>query len=91
MKGELQQGFAACGMGFNSQFALQKFWAAEVRSGSTTVFRPSYWNVRCSSLSDRRAAYSITSSAVICMVSGTVRPSAFAALRLITYWNFSGC
>jgi hypothetical protein len=29
-------------------------------------------------------AYSITSSAVICMISGTVRPSAFAALRLMT-------
>jgi hypothetical protein len=28
-------------------------------------------------------AYSITSSAVICMISGTVRPSAFAVLRLI--------
>jgi hypothetical protein len=35
--------------------------------------------------------YSITSSAVICIVNGTARPSAFAVLRLITYWNFVGC
>ena len=31
--------------------------------------------------------YSITSSAVICIVRGTARLSAFAALRLMTYWN----
>jgi hypothetical protein len=35
--------------------------------------------------------YSITSSAVICMITGTVRPSALAVLRLITNWNFVGC
>src|SRR5713101_4501795 len=34
--------------------------------------------------------YSITSSAVICMISGTVRPSAFAVLRLMTSSNLVG-
>ena len=33
--------------------------------------------------------HSITSSAVICIVNGTARPSAFAVLRLMRYWNFS--
>ncbi len=36
-------------------------------------------------------AHSITSSAVICMISGTVRPSAFAVLRLMTSSNLVGC
>ena len=42
--------------------------------------------------SDWRAKpnYSITSSAVICMISGTVRPSALAVLRLMTSSNFVG-
>src|SRR6516165_829080 len=35
--------------------------------------------------------HSITSSAVICMIIGTVRPSAFAVLRLMTRSNFVGC
>src|SRR5262249_52861960 len=35
--------------------------------------------------------HSIPSSAVICMISGTVRPSALAVLRLITSSNFVGC
>src|SRR5262245_36050327 len=35
--------------------------------------------------------HSITSSAVICMISGTVRPSALAVLRLITSSNLVGC
>src|SRR6266487_3645919 len=36
-------------------------------------------------------AHSITSSAVIRMISGTVSPSAFAVLRLMTSSNFVGC
>src|SRR5262245_51353743 len=35
--------------------------------------------------------HSITSSAVICMISGTVRPSAFAVLRLTASSNFTVC
>src|SRR5262245_4582263 len=35
--------------------------------------------------------HSITSSAVICMINGTVRPSAFAVLRLITNSSLVGC
>ena len=35
--------------------------------------------------------YSITSSAVICIISGTVRPSALAVLRLMTNSNLVGC
>src|SRR5262249_47454465 len=35
--------------------------------------------------------HSITSSAVICMISGIVRPRAFAVLRLITSSNLVGC
>src|SRR5262249_48576836 len=35
--------------------------------------------------------HSITSSAAACSVSGTVRPSALAVLRLITSSNFVGC
>jgi hypothetical protein len=35
--------------------------------------------------------YSITSSAVICMINGTVRPSALAVLRLMTNSNFVDC
>src|SRR5262245_26317107 len=34
--------------------------------------------------------HSITSSAVICMINGTVRPNALAALRLITSSNLVG-
>src|SRR4029450_8535140 len=36
---------------------------------------------------ERPALHSITSSAVICMIVGTVRPSALAVLRLITSSN----
>jgi hypothetical protein len=36
-------------------------------------------------------AYSITSSAAACNVSGTVRPSVFAVLRLMTRSNLVGC
>jgi hypothetical protein len=36
-------------------------------------------------------AHSITSSAAACRVSGTVRPSALAVLRLMTSSNFVGC
>src|SRR5262249_4993095 len=35
--------------------------------------------------------HSITSSAVICMINGTVRPSAFAVLRFMANKNFVGC
>src|SRR5207247_1228747 len=35
--------------------------------------------------------HSITSSAVICMISGTVRPSALAVLRLIARSSLAGC
>ena len=35
--------------------------------------------------------YSITSSAVICIINGTMRPSAFAVLRLMTSSNLVGC
>src|SRR6516165_611301 len=37
------------------------------------------------------ALHSITSSAVICMISGTVTPSAFAVLRLMTSSTLVGC
>ena len=37
-----------------------------------------------------KASYSITSSAATSSVAGTVRPSAFAALRLMTNSNFVG-
>src|SRR5262245_66489929 len=42
---------------------------------------------------DEGAAFhhSITSSAVICMISGTVRPSVLAVLRLMTSSNLVGC
>src|SRR2546427_9934580 len=40
---------------------------------------------------ERAPLHSITSSAVICMISGTVRPSVFAVLRLITSSNVVGC
>jgi hypothetical protein len=36
------------------------------------------------------ASYSITSSARLTSVCGTVRPRAFAVLRLISSWNFVG-
>src|SRR6516165_3181172 len=36
-------------------------------------------------------SHSMTSSAVICMISGTVMPSAFAVLRLMTSWTLVGC
>jgi hypothetical protein len=36
------------------------------------------------------ALHSITSLAVICMISGTARPSALAALRLITVSYLTG-
>ena len=35
--------------------------------------------------------HSITPSAVICMISGTVRPSVFAVLRLMASSNFTVC
>jgi NAD(P)-dependent dehydrogenase (short-subunit alcohol dehydrogenase family) len=35
--------------------------------------------------------HSITSSAVICIISGTVRPSAFAVLRLMNSSTFVAC
>ena len=40
---------------------------------------------------ERAACHSITSSAVICIISGTARLSAFAVLRLIANSNFVGC
>ena len=39
----------------------------------------------------KRRGYSITSSAMESNVGGTVRPSVFAVLRLITSSNFVGC
>lgn len=42
--------------------------------------------VQCSKLS----SYSITSSAVASSLSGTVRPSAFAVLKLMTNWYLVG-
>jgi hypothetical protein len=39
----------------------------------------------------QKSSYSMTSSAVICMISGTVRPSAFAVLRLMTSSTLIGC
>ena len=39
----------------------------------------------------KMAAYWITSSAVICMICGTVRPSTLAVLRLMTSSTFVGC
>src|SRR5262245_61584348 len=46
---------------------------------------------RCSNVASHTFTYSITSSAATCRVRGTVRPSALAALRLITSSNFVGC
>src|SRR5262249_24430545 len=40
---------------------------------------------------ERAAPHSITSSAAACRESGTVRPSALAACRLMTSSNFVGC
>src|SRR5262245_63873829 len=37
------------------------------------------------------ALHSMTSLAVICMISGTAKPIALAVLRLITRSNFVGC
>ena len=48
---------------------------------------------RMSALCQKRTSlvYSITSSASCCIELGTVRPSALAALRLMTISNFVGC
>src|SRR5262245_21592177 len=49
---------------------------------------------RCRAAEERdelAAPHSITSSALACNVSGTVRPSVFAVLRLITSSNLDGC
>jgi hypothetical protein len=40
-------------------------------------------------LSGHSPPYSITSSGVICMIMGTVKPSGFAVLKLITSSNFA--
>src|SRR5207247_1372495 len=53
---------------------------------SARLFRATFGLMRCS-----KKTHSITSSAVICSVSGTSRPSALAVLRLMTNWNFVGC
>ena len=55
-------------------------------SGSiaATLYLTSWANVR-------HQPHSITSSAATSRVAGTVRPSAFAALRLITSSNLVGC
>jgi hypothetical protein len=42
-------------------------------------------------MQQERCYYSITSSASASSLSGTVRPSALAVLRLITKSNFVGC
>jgi hypothetical protein len=39
----------------------------------------------------KQHSYSITSSAVICMINGTASPSALAVLRLMTNSNFTVC
>src|SRR6516162_6235943 len=39
---------------------------------------------------ERAPLHSITSSAVICMISGTVRPSALAVFKLMTSWYLVG-
>jgi hypothetical protein len=65
----------------------------------TPESRPERFVMPCRTSATRRhkqcskggASYSITSSAVICMISGTVRPSALAVLRLMTSSNFVGC
>src|SRR5262249_895259 len=47
---------------------------------------------RAAEQSDELAAvHSITSSTVICMIIGTVRPSAFAVLRLMIRSSFTAC
>jgi hypothetical protein len=40
---------------------------------------------------DISGSYSITSSAVICIMTGTTGPSAFAVFRLMTNSNLVGC
>jgi hypothetical protein len=60
------------------------YWLSEIRHLAvlTSNFRD---------LSEPVSAYSITSSARARSVCGTVRPSAFAVLRLITSSNVVGC
>src|SRR5262249_15693072 len=72
--------------------------------GRTTEEKPDHWprrllrarrerpRRRAAEQRDERAAFhSITSSALACNVSGTVRPSAFAVLRLMISSNLVGC
>src|SRR5262245_46413418 len=46
---------------------------------------------RCSKAGEQSCGYSITSSAIASSDGGTVRPSAFAVLRLMTSSNLVGC
>jgi len=54
--------------------------------GCNVRFVPKADILRCS----KEPPYSITSSAVICMLSGTVSPSAFAVFKLTTSSNLAG-
>ena len=45
---------------------------------------------RCSNMHMLPTTYSITSSAATISLSGTLRPSAFAVLRLIVNWTLTG-
>ena len=57
-----------------------------VQHGGNVRFVPKADILRCG----RERRYSITSSAVICTIMGTSRPSAFAVLRLMISSNLAG-
>jgi len=55
-EGELQQGFAACGMGVSGRFALQKFGGADVSCGSNSEVAATCSHVRSSTDNDQKGA-----------------------------------
>ena len=70
-------------------FATQSGYGGHGRTWPDLLFaRPcremAHHVISLPSIDALRKAYSISSSAVICMIMGTVRRSAFAVLRLIT-------
>src|SRR5678815_1353323 len=58
-------------------------------SGRYSLLGPDFHRLDRASFAWR--THSITSSALACNVNGTVRPSVFAVLRLITSSNLDGC
>ena len=66
-------------------------FAALPRNDAKGHFRPFCTAEKSAIAINASVVYSITSSAVICSVSGTVMPSVLVVLRLMTSWNFVGC